>query len=183
MRRGTVADVPALAGLRRSWTIEDGEAGRPGRNDFDEAFAAVVADGIESGRWVVWLAEIDGEIASHAFVCVVDRIPRPVEQLPTIGYLTNVYTRPEHRGGGLGSRVLEAVTTWARGAEIELLFVWRARRASPSTSATASAVAASRSSGCIREAATDAADAVFATRLQSARSRNRGVSHSSAVGR
>jgi GNAT superfamily N-acetyltransferase len=131
VRRGTVADVPALAGLRRSWTFEEGEAGRPGGDDFEEAFAAVVADGIESGRWVVWLAEVGGEIASHAFVCVVDRIPRPVEQLPTIGYLTNVYTRAEHRGGGLGSRVLEAVTTWARGAGIELLFVWPSEESIP----------------------------------------------------
>lgn len=124
MRRGTVADVPALAQLRRAWTLEEGDTPSPRIEGFEEAFAAVVADGLETGSWVVWLAELDGVIASHAFVCLVDRIPRPIAQLPTIGYLTNVYTRPEHRGGGLGSRVLRAVTAWAREAGIELLFVW-----------------------------------------------------------
>ena len=131
MRRGTLADVPALAELRRDWTLEEG--GAPGvlPEDFEEAFAGVVADGIETGRWVVWLAEVDGEIASHAFVCVVDRIPRPIEQLPTIGYLTNVYTRPEHRGRGIGSRVLETVTDWACEGGIELLVVWPSEESIP----------------------------------------------------
>jgi GNAT superfamily N-acetyltransferase len=131
VRRGTVADVPALAKLRRDWTLEEGGAPSAAPEDFEEAFAAVVADGLEMGRWVVWLAEVDGAIVSHAFVCVVDRIPRPIEQLPTIGYLTNVYTRPEHRGGGLGSRVLQEVTAWARDAGIELLFVWPSEESIP----------------------------------------------------
>jgi GNAT superfamily N-acetyltransferase len=131
VRRGTVADVPALAELRRDWTLEEGGTPSVPPEEFEEAFAAVVADGLETGRWVVWLAEVDGEIASHAFVCVVDRIPRPIEQLPTIGYLTNVYTRPEHRGGGLGSRVLDAVTAWAREAGIEVLFVWPSEESIP----------------------------------------------------
>jgi GNAT superfamily N-acetyltransferase len=130
-RRGTVADVPALAELRRAWTLEEeGSDARP-RDDFEDAFTSVVADGIESGRWVVWVAEADGQIVSHAFVCVVDRIPRPIEQLPAIGYLTNVYTRPDHRGSGLGGRVLEEVTAWARDVGIELLVVWPSEESVP----------------------------------------------------
>lgn len=124
IRLATPEDVPALAELRREWTLEDGHAEARTTAGFDQEFVGLVSEGIESGRWVVWLAEVDGEIASHAFVGVVDRIPRPIEQLPTIGYLTNVYTRPDHRGRGLGSRVLDAVTAWARKVGIELLFVW-----------------------------------------------------------
>jgi GNAT superfamily N-acetyltransferase len=117
-------DVPRLADLRREWTLEDGYEEARTRAEFDQEFVALVSEGIESARWVVWLAEVDGEIASHAFVGVVDRIPRPIEQLSAIGYLTNVYTRPDHRGRGIGSGVLDAVTAWARETGIAVLFVW-----------------------------------------------------------
>jgi len=124
VRLATVADVPALAELRRAFTFEDPPDGAVGRNDFDESFARLVSDGIEAGRWVVWVAEAGGEIVSHAFVRVIDKIPRPIADFPALGYLTNVYTRPEFRGQGIGGRVLDAVTAWARDSDIELLVVW-----------------------------------------------------------
>lgn len=124
IRLATVVDVLALAQLRRAFTFEDLAADSRPRDDFDESFAALVSEGIDAGRWVVWLAEVDGSIASHAFIGLIDKIPRPIEQLRRIGYLTNVYTVPEHRGHGLGSRVLDAVTSWAREEGIELLVVW-----------------------------------------------------------
>jgi GNAT superfamily N-acetyltransferase len=124
VRRGTVAGVPALAELRRAFTFEDDQEARPLRDDFDEAFTQIVFDGLATGRWVVWLAEVDGEIVSHAFVAVVEKIPRPVAGFNAIGYLTNVYTRPALRGRGLGGRVLAAVTQWACDTRVELLVVW-----------------------------------------------------------
>jgi GNAT superfamily N-acetyltransferase len=39
--------------------------------------------------------------------------------------LTNVYTRREFCGRGIGGRVLDAVAAWALEADIELLIVWR----------------------------------------------------------
>jgi GNAT superfamily N-acetyltransferase len=125
VRRATVSDVPQLAELRRSWTCEEDapDAAVVG-GDFDAAFARLVSDGIETGRWIVWVAEIGGEIVSHAFVGVIDKIPRPTVGFPVIGYLTNVYTRPEFRGQGLGTLVLDAVTAWSRDSDVELLVVW-----------------------------------------------------------
>jgi GNAT superfamily N-acetyltransferase len=124
VRRATAADIRALAQLRREFTFEDPHVGAVARDDFDEEFATLLADGIESGRWVVWVAEADGEIVSHAFVGVVEKIPRPIVGFHAIGCLTNVYTRPRFRSRGIGGRVLGAVTEWAREAEIELLVVW-----------------------------------------------------------
>jgi GNAT superfamily N-acetyltransferase len=124
VRRATVSDVPQLAALRRAWTYEDSPGEDVGRGDFDEVFGRLVSDGIEAGRWVVWVAEFGGEIVSHAFVGVIDKIPRPIVGPTAIGYLTNVYTRPDFRGQGLGGRVLDAVTAWSRDADLELLVVW-----------------------------------------------------------
>jgi GNAT superfamily N-acetyltransferase len=123
VRRATVSDVGELAELRRAFTLEDPD-GSPARDDYESTFDRVVADGIGSGRWVVWVAEHDGAIVSHAFVGLIDKIPRPTAGYPAIGYLTNVYTRPEVRGRGLGSLVLDAVTAWARESDVELLVVW-----------------------------------------------------------
>jgi GNAT superfamily N-acetyltransferase len=76
----------------------------------------------------VWVAELDGAILSHVFVGVIEKIPRPTPDHKTIGYLTNVYARPEFRDRGIGGRVLDAVTAWARQTDVELLAVWpRAR--------------------------------------------------------
>jgi GNAT superfamily N-acetyltransferase len=63
-------------------------------------------------------------IVAHAFVALLDKVPRPVETPRRIGYLTNVYARRSHRGSGLGGRLLEAVTGWAHASGIELLVVW-----------------------------------------------------------
>lgn len=120
----TVGDVSELVELRRAFTFEELDSDPSLRDDFDESFVALVSKGIDTGRWVIWLAEVDAAIASHAFIGLIDKIPRPVEQLRRIGYLTNVYTAPEHRGQGLGSQVLDAATEWARRTGVELLFVW-----------------------------------------------------------
>jgi len=124
VRRATVDDVAELADLRRTFTLEDATEGEPLRSDYEESFARIVTNGIESGRWVIWVAEADGAIVSHAFVGTIEKIPRPVVGHGVIGYMTNVYTRPEFRGRGIGGRVLDAVAAWAIAAGIELLVVW-----------------------------------------------------------
>ena len=123
IRRATSRDLPALARLRREFTLEDGPIASP-REDFDSAFTEIVGGGLVDGRWVVWVAEVDGEIVSHAFVGVVDKIPRPTPGNRWLGYLTNVYTRPAHRNRGLGGLVLDAVRSWALEEDVELLVVW-----------------------------------------------------------
>ena len=123
IRQATLGDVDELAELRRAFTNEDPPAGKP-RGDFEDAFRAVVGGGLRDGSWVVWVAELEGEIIGHTFVAVVPKVPRPVETPDAIGYLTNVYTRPDHRGRGVGGKLLTATTEWAREHGIELLIVW-----------------------------------------------------------
>jgi len=124
IRTATVDDVAKLTGLRRTFTFEDVTDGKALRADFEESFARVVKAGIESGDWVVWVAEVDSAIVSHVFVRAIEKIPRPTVEHGAIGYVTNVYTRPEFRGRGIGGRVLDAVTTWALESDVELLMVW-----------------------------------------------------------
>ena len=55
------------------------------------------------------MAEVDGQIVAHAFVQLIDRVPRPIEERAHLAYLTNVYTRPEFRGQGIGTQVIAAI--------------------------------------------------------------------------
>ena len=122
-RTAPPGDVPALARLREMFTFED-DAPSERRADFPEAFDRVVREGLETGRWTVWLAESRGEIVAHVYVGLIEKIPRPVPGERWIGYLTNAYTRAEHRGRGIGSCLLDQVKAWARLRGVELVFVW-----------------------------------------------------------
>jgi GNAT superfamily N-acetyltransferase len=123
-RTATAVDLPALAAMRRKFTFEDPEPSATPHDDFEQAFEEIVGEGIASGRWTIWLAEVDGEIVSHVFIGLIDKIPRPIGASRWLGYVTNVYTRPEQRGRGVGAALLERVTSWAADEDVELLIVW-----------------------------------------------------------
>ena len=48
-----------------------------------------------------------------------------------MGYLTDCYTRPEWRGRGVGARLLERVTEWARNKDLEMVLVSPGERSRP----------------------------------------------------
>ena len=118
-------DIQELVEMRRDFTFEDFESGaaitRPGYEDDCRTF---LSDAITSGRWHIWLAEVGGRIVSHAFVALIEKVPRPVRQNARIAYLTNVYTRPDSRGQGIGAQIIRCAQESAREADVELIIVW-----------------------------------------------------------
>jgi GNAT superfamily N-acetyltransferase len=122
-RAATVDDIPALSELRVALASEDDPTG-PVPPDFASSFASVVRDGIDSGRWTIWVAEDGSSIVANASVGLIDKIPRPERTRRFIGYLTNVYTRPEYRNRGVGTGLLERILDWASASDVELLVVW-----------------------------------------------------------
>ena len=123
IRLARLGDVGELVELRSDFTFEDvaPTAARPG---YEEECRAFLADAIASGRWQIWVAEVDGRLVSHAFVALVDKVPRPVRENARIAYLTNVYTRPDFRGKGIGAAVIARAQDAAREADVELMIVW-----------------------------------------------------------
>ena len=119
------ADSGQLVELRRDLTFEElpPEESQV-RPDYEHDFHAFLDDALAGGRWQIWVAEVDERIVAHAFVALVDKVPRPVRENRRIAYLTNVYTRPAFRRQGIGTELIRRVQEAAREADVELMLVW-----------------------------------------------------------
>ncbi len=126
-RMATVADTHDLAEMRWDFRTEGTtlNADDPEKKQaFLDSCAEFLREGLVQGTWHYWVAEKDGEIMAMMFVQVVRKVPKPAILDESFGYLTNVYTRPAHRGQGIGSSLLERVQEWAREKDLEFLITW-----------------------------------------------------------
>ena len=101
-------DAPALARLRWAFRTEVG-----GPNEDEAAFVARaeawLAERLAGPSWHAWVAEADdGTLVGTVFLQLVEKVPNPVDEAEHLGYLTNTYVAPEHRGTGVGGRLAEA---------------------------------------------------------------------------
>jgi GNAT superfamily N-acetyltransferase len=120
IRLAAQPDIAVLVEMRRDFTSEDAKPSE----SFEAECAAFLADAISSGRWHIWVAELDGRLVSHAFVALIDKVPRPGRESARIAYLTNVYTLQEYRGRGIGAEVVRRAQQASREANVELMIVW-----------------------------------------------------------
>lgn len=67
---------------------------------------------------------LDYKLCSCASLCVVNKIPRPNNMIDPIGYLTNVFTLPEHRNKQYGNQLITYVKEWAKSKNLEIIIVW-----------------------------------------------------------
>lgn len=77
-----------------------------------------------AGGTVHLIAESDGTLVGVMTVRIVAMEPAPDQVHDAWGYLTNAYVLPAWRNRGVGSRLIEAVTSWAVEHRLELLIVW-----------------------------------------------------------
>lgn len=132
IRRAESGDANDLARLRHALYSEHGPA-REQLDAYIDRFAGFVHDALASDAWRIWVAELDGRIVGAMWLQLVERVPRPGEERGTlpIGYLTNVFVESDLRDGGLGSRILDEVVTWARARGVEEIIVWPSERSYP----------------------------------------------------
>jgi len=116
IRPATAADVTALAELR--WEFR---AGREAPVEERDVFVARCIDWMRAALasdWRAWVAVDGGHIVGHAWLCAIGKIPNPVGQRERQAYISNVYVRPDARGG-VGSRLLDRATAWAAANDVE----------------------------------------------------------------
>ena len=132
IREATRQDVPVLAQMRWDFTAEDDYI-RPDatHEDYEERFGEFFDRVLASGQWKILLAEENGQPISHIFMQVIEKVPRPGREERAFGWITNVYTVPEYRNQGIGSRLMECMAQWSKAQHLELMVVWPTQRSVP----------------------------------------------------
>ncbi|GMA29288.1 GNAT family N-acetyltransferase [Arenivirga flava] len=118
IRLADSSDAAALAALRWAWsaTPEDRDPDRLARD-----FVAFMSSTADSHRCVV--AERDGALVAMAWVAFTARPPIIGTTGRRSADLQSVFVRPEHRGAGLGVRLVQAAIELARAEGAEHLTV------------------------------------------------------------
>ena len=138
MRRATADDAAALALSRYRFRahLDDAEhhtTGLEAEDVFVARATSFIAAQLSGDRWTAWLGSRNGELCAHVFLQLIDKLPNPNAGEPELlGYLTSFFVEPQLRGAGVGSRLLDALETFAaeRGVE-KILIVGNTVRSRP----------------------------------------------------
>ena len=104
-------DLDALAALRLAWN-EEHQGGALDDPAFAPAFVAWMV--AEAPTRTFFVAELDGEPVGMANVKRYDRMPAAgMASAGWWGYVGNVFVLPQHRDGGIGAALMEALQAWA----------------------------------------------------------------------
>ena len=110
IRLATYDDRRPIARMRRAWT-EENACSAVEDDSFEARFDAWLER--EQHQRLTWLGLVAGEPVAMLNVLVFTRMPRPGQQPSQWGYLANFFVAPELRGSGLGTRMLDACTSYA----------------------------------------------------------------------
>jgi len=77
--------------------------------------------------WRAWVAVSNKAIVGQVWLNTVHKIPNPVAELETHGYISNLYVKPSERGG-VGTRLLDAVLKWSQANGIDRVVLWPSPR-------------------------------------------------------
>jgi GNAT superfamily N-acetyltransferase len=123
VREARPMDVSELARLRWDFRVEE-QAGRS-RSEFLASFQRWFSGTLASDRWVVVVAESEpNALCGCMYLECIEKVPSPGSGHAAWGYVTNCYVAQEHRGAGLGSRMLHLLVDLARARKMEFLTVW-----------------------------------------------------------
>jgi GNAT superfamily N-acetyltransferase len=117
-------DVPALARLRYEFRAGH-DAPAESEGDFLARCAGwMTARLVAGGSWRCWLAEEAGRAVGTVWLQRIEKLPNPVAEAESHGYVSSLYVVPSSRGGGLGSRLLGACLEACQAEEMDAVILW-----------------------------------------------------------
>jgi GNAT superfamily N-acetyltransferase len=125
IRLAEAKDINQLIKMRWDNTIEFDESKKDESYDeFEKECHTFLVNALNSNQWFIWVAEDKGQIASHIYIELIQKVPRPGRMNHPFAYMTNVYAIPEYRNGGVGSKVLRSINKWMKENKYEFVIVW-----------------------------------------------------------
>lgn len=130
VRQAGSRDAGAMAALRYAFRTEL-EAPAESRQQFIERTTAWLAERLEAGSWTGWLADERDEPAGLVLVQLVEKVPNPVVEPESLGYVSSLYVRPRSRGRGAGDALLRTALEFCRGHGVDTVVLWPSPRSIP----------------------------------------------------
>jgi len=127
IRLARLTDIESLIKMRFDFTIEYNPRLQITEDMYEEYYQEIrdfLVGAIDSKQWYIWVAEDAGEIVSHIFLELINKVPRPGKKTNPFVYMTNVYTLIEYRGKGIGSNILQMIKDWSMANNYEFIIVW-----------------------------------------------------------
>lgn len=107
IRNAQLSDLPALAALRCSYAAERKGLQPDTDATFTERFAEWYRDTAPISSWRV--ADTGQTLVGLVHMFTHARMPMPTYDSGGWGYVSLLYVQPEHRGNGLGARLLRTI--------------------------------------------------------------------------
>ncbi|WP_121640675.1 GNAT family N-acetyltransferase [Virgibacillus sp. Bac330] len=111
--------------MRWDFTIEYDESKRNASYySFEKQCQIFLENAMNSSQWFIWVAEENEKVISHIYVELIQKVPRPGRVTHPFAYMTNVFTIPEYRNKGVGSKMLKTINNWTKENNYEFVIVW-----------------------------------------------------------
>lgn len=128
VRKATVEDAALLSEVRKLQLIDEGIAPNC---DIDAELDVFFKKWLVSKDFLQLIAEENGKLLSTAAIVYYDLPPSFTNKIGVRGYVTNVYTAPEHRRKGLSKMLLEKLLENARSRGIKKIWLGASKLGRP----------------------------------------------------
>jgi GNAT superfamily N-acetyltransferase len=124
IRLATPSDADVLAPLR--WDFRTSYATPvSSREEFCARCAGWMRERLEeAGAWRCWVAVENAVVVGALWLQLIEKVPNPVGESELLGYITNVYVRPEARGRGFGAQLVAAATAFCKSLNVDRIVLW-----------------------------------------------------------
>jgi GNAT superfamily N-acetyltransferase len=117
-------DATVLAEMRYAFRSELAVPTEP-ENHFLERVARWLASRLSGGGvWTGWIACAPGQPVGLVLVQLIEKVPNPIREAESIGYVSSLYVRPRWRGHGIGGRLLATALDFCRRSEVDNVVLW-----------------------------------------------------------
>jgi GNAT superfamily N-acetyltransferase len=114
VRRATTKDLDVLVEHRKRMWEDMGEVDQS-TPEADRVYKRWARTRLKSGRFVGFVVETPkGDVAGTGCVWIMDTQPNPWNPEGKTPYLLSMYTRPEHRGQGVATRIVEEAIAFCK---------------------------------------------------------------------
>ncbi len=120
VRKANIKDIPLVVGIWKEFMREHDKivlkknqklrTYTPKKKNAAHKYKAFITKQLKGGKGAIFIAEIDGKVAGFTLIIIKDEIP--IFKIEKIGHISDLFVKKEHRGKGLGSKLIDESIKW-----------------------------------------------------------------------